>query len=91
MFCNALATFAESEVGLLQVRTREGVAVARARGKLRGKPPKLTAREQNHLVQSHAAAEHSIADLGEMFSVSRATVYRTLERATWALRTTKDQ
>src|SRR5882724_612167 len=81
MFFNILATFAEFEVDLLRMRTREGMAVARARGKLRGKPPKLTARQQAHLVQLHAAGEHSISDLAEMFSVSRPTVYRSLERA----------
>jgi DNA invertase Pin-like site-specific DNA recombinase len=81
MFFNILATFAEFEVDLLRMRTREGMAVARARGKLRGKPPKLTARQQAHLVHLHAAGEHSISDLAEMFSVSRPTVYRSLERA----------
>jgi DNA invertase Pin-like site-specific DNA recombinase len=81
MFFNVLATFAEFEVDLLRMRTREGMAVARARGKLRGKPPKLSARQQAHLVQLHGAGEHSIADLAEMFSVSRPTVYRALERA----------
>jgi DNA invertase Pin-like site-specific DNA recombinase len=80
MFFNILATFAEFEVDLLRMRIREGMAVARARGKLRGKPPKLTVRQQAHLVQLHGAGEHSIADLAEMFSVSRATVYRTLQR-----------
>ena len=80
MFFNILATFAEFEVDLLRKRTREGMAVARARGKLRGKPPKLTTRQQAHLVQLHSAGEHSITDLAEMFSVSRATVYRTLAR-----------
>lgn len=81
MFFNILATFAEFEVDLLRMRTREGMAVARAKGKLRGKPPKLTGRQQDHLVKLHNAGEHSIADLAEMFSVSRATVYRTVERA----------
>jgi DNA invertase Pin-like site-specific DNA recombinase len=81
MFFNILATFAEFEVDLLRMRTREGMAVARARGKLRGKPPKLTARQQAHLIQLHAAGQHSISDLAEMFSVSRPTVYRSLERA----------
>ena len=39
MFFNILATFAEFEVDLLRMRTREGMGVARARGKLRGKQP----------------------------------------------------
>jgi DNA invertase Pin-like site-specific DNA recombinase len=80
MFFNVLATFADFEVDLLRMRTREGMAVARARGKLSGKPPELATRQQAHLVQLHAAGEHSIADLAEMFSVSRATDYRTLVR-----------
>src|SRR5271166_235576 len=42
MFFNILATFAEFEVDLLRLRTREGMAVARAKGKLKGKQPKLT-------------------------------------------------
>src|ERR1700684_888475 len=45
MFFNILATFAEFEVDLLRLRTREGMAVARAKGKLRGKQPKLTTRQ----------------------------------------------
>jgi DNA invertase Pin-like site-specific DNA recombinase len=80
MFFNILATFAEFEVDLLRMRTREGMAIARAKGKLKGKPPKLSARQQKHLVDLHHAGEHSFADLAELFTVSRATVYRVLER-----------
>jgi DNA invertase Pin-like site-specific DNA recombinase len=40
MFFNILATFAEFEVDLLRLRTREGMAVARSRGRLKGKQPK---------------------------------------------------
>ncbi|MFB6985268.1 recombinase family protein [Streptomyces sp. NPDC056178] len=81
MFFNILATFAEFEVDLLRMRTREGMAVAKAKGKLRGKQPKLTVRQQAHLVKEHRSGEHTIADLAELFSVSRATVYRVLERS----------
>src|ERR1039457_3941027 len=80
MFFNILATFAEFEVDLLRLRTREGMAVARAKGKLKGKQPKLTARQQAELARMHANGEYTIADLMEVFSVGRATVYRTLER-----------
>jgi hypothetical protein len=39
MFFNILATFAEFEVDLLRMRTREGMAIARANGRLKGKAP----------------------------------------------------
>jgi DNA invertase Pin-like site-specific DNA recombinase len=81
LFFNILATFAEFEADLARLRTREGMAIARARGKLKGKPPKLSARQQAHLLQLHGDGKHTIADLAELFSVSRATVYRVLDRA----------
>src|SRR5580704_1695973 len=46
MFFNILATFAEFEVDLLKLRTREGMAIAKGRGRLKGKQPKLTTRQQ---------------------------------------------
>jgi hypothetical protein len=49
------------------------MAIAKSKGKLRGKQPQLTGRHHTHLVQLHTAGEHTIA---ELFAVSRATVYR---------------
>jgi DNA invertase Pin-like site-specific DNA recombinase len=74
MFFNILATFAEFEVDLLRMRTREGMAVARAKGKLRGKQPKLSAKQQRELVRMYDTGEYTIADLAEVFAVSRTTV-----------------
>jgi len=64
MFFNILATFAEFEVDLLRMRTREGMAIARANGRLKGKleterpsaRPRLGARQ---------AGEHTIAELAD--------------------------
>ncbi len=80
MFFNILATFAEFEADLIRMRTREGMAIARAKGKLRGKPPKLSDKQQRELCRMHETGEYSISDLAELFSVSRPTVYRTLAR-----------
>ena len=65
------------------------MAVARAKGKLRGKKPKLTTRQQAELTRMHATGEYTIADLMEVFSVGRATVYRTLERTASAKASTR--
>ena len=80
MFFNILATFAEFEADLIRMRTREGMAVARAKGKLRGKQPKLSDKQQNELRRMHGSGDYSISDLAEVFSVSRPTIYRTLGR-----------
>ena len=62
------------------MRTREGMAVARAKGKLRGKLPKLSPEQQAEVRRMHAGGDDSTTDLTELFSVSRPTVSRTLRR-----------
>ena len=78
---NVLAMVAEFESDLIRMRTREGMKVAKARGRLRGKQPKLTPKQEAHLVALHAAGEHTNAELGELFGVGRSTVYRALDRS----------
>lgn len=80
MFFNVLATFAEFEGDLIRLRTREGMAIARANGKLKGKQPKLSNKQQKELCRMRNTGQYSISDLAELFSVSRPTVYRTLSR-----------
>ena len=80
MFFNILATFAEFEADLIRMRTREGMAIARAKGKLRGKKPKLSDRRQTELRRMYDTGDYSISDLAELFDVSRPTVYRVLQR-----------
>src|SRR6266487_1992875 len=80
MFFNILATFAEFEADLIRLRTREGMAIARAKGKLRGKRPKLSDKQHKELCRMYDTGEYSISDLAELFSVSRPTVYRTIAR-----------
>ncbi|HEY6423563.1 MAG TPA: recombinase family protein [Pseudonocardiaceae bacterium] len=77
---NVLAMVAEFESDLIKMRTREGMKVARAKGRLRGKKPKLSPRQEAHLVELHQAGAHTSAELAELFSVARSTVYRAIER-----------
>jgi DNA invertase Pin-like site-specific DNA recombinase len=78
---NVLAMVAEFEADLIRLRTREGMRVAKAKGKLRGKQPKLNPRQEAHLVELYRSGEHSTAELADLFGVARSTVYRALERA----------
>src|SRR5680860_353076 len=77
---NVLAMVAEFEADLIRARTREGMAVAKAKGRLKGKKPKLSRRQAAHLLDLHQAGQHTISELAELFGVGRATVYREIER-----------
>ena len=72
---------ATQRVDLLRMRTREGMAIARAKGRLNGKTPKLSARQRVHVLNLVHAGDHTIGELAELFSVSRATIYREIARA----------
>ncbi len=76
-----LSMIAEFEADLARARTREGMAVARAKGRLRGKRPKLSPNQEAHLVELYQARQHTIGELEELFSVTRSTVYRAISRA----------
>jgi DNA invertase Pin-like site-specific DNA recombinase len=76
-----LALIAEFEADLTRLRTREGMRIAKARGRLPGEAPKLSVKQEAHLVALHKAGEHTSAELAELFGVARSTVYRALERA----------
>ncbi|MBF4625772.1 recombinase family protein [Clavibacter sp. VKM Ac-2872] len=77
---NVLGMVAGFESDLIRARTREGMAVARVRGKLKGRKPKLSPAQERHLVALHRAGDHSVSELVELFGIGRATVYRALDR-----------
>ena len=77
---NVLAMVAEFETDRIRMRTREGMQVARAKGRLRGKQPKLKPNLAKHLLELHDLGTYSVTELAELFGVGRSTVYRTVER-----------
>jgi DNA invertase Pin-like site-specific DNA recombinase len=78
---NVLAMVAEFEADLIRARTREGMAAARAAGKLRGRKPKLSPRQEGYLVELYVSGEKSPSELAELFGVTRSTVYRIVQRS----------
>jgi len=77
---NVLAMVAEFESDLICLRTREGMKIAKAKGRLRGKQPKLNARQEVHLMAVFETGQHSTTELADLFGVGRSTVYRAIER-----------
>lgn len=76
-----LSMIAEFEADLTSARTKEGMKVARAKGWLRGRSPKLSAAQEAHLVKLNRAGEHTGTELCELFGIGRATLYRAVHRA----------
>ncbi len=76
---NALAMVAEFS-DLIRLRTREGMKVAKAKGRLRRKQPELNRLQEAHLVSLVHSGEYSNAEVAELFGVGRSTVYRAIER-----------
>ena len=79
---NVLGMVAEFEADLIRARTREGMAVAKAKGRLRGKQPKLSKTQKRHLVSLHQSGAHTTTEMAELFGVARSTVYRAIQRET---------
>jgi len=71
---------AEFESDLIRLRTREGMKVAKAKGRLHGKQPKLNRRQEAHLVSLVHSGEYNTLEVAELFGVGRSTVYRAIER-----------
>ena len=53
---------------------------AKAKGRLKGKPPKLSRKQEAHLVSLVHSSEYSNLEVAELFGVGRSTVYRAIER-----------
>jgi DNA invertase Pin-like site-specific DNA recombinase len=77
---NVLVIVAEFESDLIRLRTCEGMRVAKAKGRLRGKQPKLNRRQEAHLVSLVHSGDYSTAEVAELFGVGRSTVCRAIER-----------
>ena len=76
---NVMVSLAEWERDLLVQRTREGVAHARAQGRVAGPKPKLSA-EQAQIAKELIEGGKSLSAVGRTFNVSRPTIYRALKR-----------
>ncbi len=74
LFLQTLAMVAEFEANLGHMRTREGMALAKKNGKLKGKQPKLPAPARRSIRRRNAEGEVSLADPATEYSVGRSTM-----------------
>lgn len=76
------SALAEFERNIIRERTTAGLKAARARGRKGGRKPKLTMAQAKSIKMILDSAENnrSVEDIGSDYGVSRATVFRTLEK-----------
>ncbi len=66
---------AEFERNLCRERTLAGLASARARGRLGGRPPALNTKQQQVAVQLYQQKKHTIKEICRIMGISKPTLY----------------
>ena len=77
---HVFAALAEFERDLIRERTQAGLVAARARGRVGGRPTVWTSEKLRTAGAMHASGDHDVASIARVLGVSRASVYRALER-----------
>lgn len=81
LFFSIMGALAEFERDLIRERTLAGLAVARARGRVGGRPPVMTADKVMVARQMYDSREHTVEAIARTLGVSRKTIYRHLDPA----------
>lgn len=75
MIITVLIMFAEMEADMISSSTKDGLAAARARGKLGGRPRKVTSVDKEMMWSLHQNPNNSIQDICDRFNISTSTFY----------------
>lgn len=73
---NKAVAFAEFEHSIMQGRTKDGLAAARARGRVGGRKPKMTPARISEAKKLYEAQNKTVQEIADLFGVSRPTIYR---------------
>jgi DNA invertase Pin-like site-specific DNA recombinase len=79
-FFQMTGVFAQLERDLIRQRTNEGLEAARARGRMGGRKAKLSDAQAAELRRMYAAREKTVAEIGELFEITRESVYRYVKQ-----------
>lgn len=72
---------AEFERNLIRERTQAGMAAARVRGRMGGRPKRLGPAKLALALRLHHEAKHTIKEICQMMGISKSTLYNYLARA----------
>jgi len=71
---------AEFERNLIAERTKAGLAAARARGRLGGRPPALDEKQREALFLLYKEKKHSVKEICQIMGISKQTLYNYLRK-----------
>lgn len=78
MFFRFMAAMAEFDREAIVEGTLEGLASARARGRVGGRPAKLSQRQLDQAQRMYDAGDYTVEEIAETFHVARSTLYKQL-------------
>jgi DNA invertase Pin-like site-specific DNA recombinase len=81
LFFTMVAGFAEFEHSLMVARTKDGLASARARGRIGGRKQKLSKHQTREINKIYKEQRLTVLEIAQMFSVSRPTIYRAISNS----------
>lgn len=79
LFFTMIAAMAEFEHSMMVARTRDGLAAARARGRVGGRKPKLTELQKKQVRKLYEERGGTVREIAARFNITPPTVYRALE------------
>jgi DNA invertase Pin-like site-specific DNA recombinase len=77
---HVFGAMAEFERNVIKERTKAGLAAARARGRMGGRPKKLTTPKARLLIKLYNDKEIPVKDLLATFGIARATLYKIVNQ-----------
>ena len=80
MMMQMVGAFAEFERAMLRERTKAGLDAARQDGRIGGRPPKLTSKQQAEIRKLVSSGSKTAADAARLFNVHPATVSRLMAK-----------
>lgn len=76
-----LGVMAQFQRELIHANTMDGLAAARARGRVGGRKPKLSEQQAKLAQELYDKREKTVQEIADLFSVPRTTVYGHLNRS----------
>jgi DNA invertase Pin-like site-specific DNA recombinase len=73
-----IGSFSEFEGNMLRERTRNRLTVARKKGCIGGRRPKLNLQQQQEIIKLVSSEQSTAADAARLFKVHPSTIYQTV-------------